>query len=280
MIAANNSWCQAYDNLSYLRSWLSDALCRLSTGGGHATRELFTDQEEVVFDSQRPVLLTSVEEVATRPDLLDRCLIVWLKAVPEARRRPEAELLAAFKKVRPLILGALLDAIAIALRRLPSIKLATLPRMADFALWATAAEAAFGWRDGTILAAYQGNRESANEVALEASVVARPLLDLLELNGGWEGSSGELLSLLEDRVGDQARRPAGWPKNPRSLSGQLKRLAPNLRAAGWVLDQDRSSKKRRWVIGRVHDANESPVSSPSSVASPEAECNEAPSDAK
>ena len=76
MITANNSWCLAYDNLSHVPPWLSDALCRLSTGGGFATRELYTDSDEIIFDSQRPVLLTSIEDIATRSDLLDRCLIV------------------------------------------------------------------------------------------------------------------------------------------------------------------------------------------------------------
>jgi hypothetical protein len=38
MIAATNGWLVALDNLSNIRSWLSDALCRLSTGGGFATR--------------------------------------------------------------------------------------------------------------------------------------------------------------------------------------------------------------------------------------------------
>ena len=165
MIAANNSWCLAYDNLSHVPPWLSDAMCRLSTGGGFATRELYTDQDEVIFDYQRPLLLTSIEEVATRSDLLDRCLIVWLPAITEDRRRAEAELFEAFRKDRPQILGALLDVVAVALRRLPSIKLSSLPRMADFALWATAAETAFGWPEGTFLAAYLGNRETANELA-------------------------------------------------------------------------------------------------------------------
>jgi hypothetical protein len=274
MIAANNSWSLAYDNLSHVPPWLSDAMCRLSTGGGFATRELYTDQDEIIFDSQRPLLLTSIEEVATRSDLLDRCLIVWLPAIPEDRRRSEAELFEAFHKVRPQIVGALLDAVVVALCRLPSIKLSGLPRMADFALWATAAETAFEWPSGTFMAAYQGNRESANEVALEASVVARPLLELLETQGEWTGSSGELLKLLEERLGDQTRRLSGWPKNPRSLSGHLKRLAPNLRAAGWVLDQDRSSKKRCWMIHRVENPPR-----PSLAASPDDRCNPMPSDA-
>lgn len=274
MIAANNSWCLAYDNLSHVPPWLSDALCRLSTGGGFATRELYTDLDEVIFDSQRPLLLTSIEEVATRSDLLDRCLIIWLPAITEDRRRSETELYEAFRKVRPQILGALLDAVAVALRCLPSIKMPSLPRMADFALWATAAETAFGWPSGTFMAAYQGNRESANEVALEASVIARPLLDLLEAQGEWTGSSGELLKILEERQGDQARKPSGWPKNPRSLSGHLKRLAPNFREAGWVLEQDRTSKKRSWSMRRAENSPR-----PSSGASQDEPCETMPSDA-
>jgi len=218
------------------------------------------------------VILTSIEEVATRSDLLDRCLIIWLPAIPEDRRRSEAELFKAFRKVRPQILGALLDAVAVALQRLPSIKLSELPRMADFALWATAAETAFGWPSGTFMKAYQGNRESANEVALEASVIARPLLDMLEAEGEWTGSSGELLTVLEKPQSDQIRKSASWPKNPRSLSGHLKRLAPNLRAAGWVLNQDRRSKQRSWTIRRV-------ASLPSSVASLKQDCEPMQTDA-
>jgi hypothetical protein len=119
MIGANNSWCLAYDNLSFVPAWLSDALCRLSTGGGFATRELYTDKDEIIFDAMRPVMLTSIEEVATRSDLLDRCLIVWLAAIPEERRRREEEIVTAFEKVQPQIFGALLDALSGALRELP-----------------------------------------------------------------------------------------------------------------------------------------------------------------
>jgi hypothetical protein len=280
MIAANNSWCMAYDNLSYVRPWLSDAVCRLSTGGGFTTRELYTDQDEVIFDSQRPVVLTSIEEVATRSDLLDRCLVIWLDAIPEDRRRTEAALFAAFQKVRPLILGALIDAVCIALRRLTSVKLDSLPRMADFALWVTAAETSFGWPEGTLMAAYQGNRDSANEVALEASVVAPTLRDFLESHGDWQGSATELLNILEGRVSDQMKRNKEWPKSPRALTGHLKRIAANMRKVGWILEQDRKPKKRLWIIRRGDDANRSasaPDASP--FASQQDEGNSTQSDA-
>jgi hypothetical protein len=251
MIAANNSWCLAYDNLSHVAPWLSDALCRLSTGGGFATRELYTDMDEIIFDSQRPVMLTSIEEVATRSDLLDRCLVVWLSTIPADRRRAEADLMAAYEKVRPQILGALLDGVSAALRNLATVKLDGLPRMADFALWASAAETAFGWEPGTFYRAYQGNRESANEVALEASSVARPLLDLLDEQGSWSGTASELLTALEPKVTDQIKRQKSWPANGRSMSGHLKRLSPNLRAAGWEVGFRREAKQRLVIIERA-----------------------------
>jgi hypothetical protein len=262
MIAANNSWCLAYDNLSHVPAWLSDALCRLSTGGGFATRELYTDMDEIIFDSQRPVMLTSIEEVATRSDLLDRCLIVWLPTIPTERRRAEADLMAAYEEVRPQILGALLDGVSAALRNLSTVKLDGLPRMADFALWASAAETAFGWEAGTFYRAYQGNRESANEVALEASLVARPLFDLLDEQGSWSSTASELLAALEPKVTDQIKRQKSWPANGRSMSGHLKRLSPNLRAAGWEVGFHRVAKQRLVTIQRASE-----VSSPADFAS-------------
>jgi hypothetical protein len=278
MITANNSWCLAYDNLSNVPQWLSDALCRLSTGGGFATRELYTDSDEIIFDSQRPVMLTSIEDVATRSDLLDRCLIVWLPTIPKERRRPEDEMLAAFEKARPRILGAILDAVSGALRNLGSTRLDGYPRMADFARWVTAAEAALGWPKGTFMAAYAGNQDSANELALEASVIAKPLLEFLDVRCSWSGSASELIKAIEERVDDQVKRQHGWPKNPRALSGHLKRLSPNLRAAGWNVEYDRTSKKRLWSIERA-SLTSSSVEKPELMQSGAKPCELFPSDA-
>jgi transposase-like protein len=137
IIAATNSWCAAFDNISNLPPWLSDAYCRPSTGGGFSARELCTDSEEVLFDATRPVILNGITDVATRPDLLDRGLIVTLPPIPEEKRRPEAELWRDFEKARPRIPGALFDAVSGALGAVESVRLEGMPRMADFAVWAT-----------------------------------------------------------------------------------------------------------------------------------------------
>jgi hypothetical protein len=53
----------AFDNLSGLPVWLTDALCRLATGGSFAVRQLYTDDEEMLFEAARPTLLNGIEEV-------------------------------------------------------------------------------------------------------------------------------------------------------------------------------------------------------------------------
>ncbi len=148
IIAATNGWIVPLDNISYVRPWLSDALCRLATGGGFTTRELYSDSEEVIFNAQRPTLLNGIEEFITRPDLLDRAIPLALPTIPEEQRKQEATLWPEFETARPMILGSLLDAVSFALRNEEHVKLTRLPRMADFAIWVSAAEPYFGWKAG------------------------------------------------------------------------------------------------------------------------------------
>ncbi|MGH7341988.1 MAG: hypothetical protein ACREKH_15970, partial [Candidatus Rokuibacteriota bacterium] len=195
MIAATNAWCLAFDNLSSLPSWLPDVFCRLSTGGGLATRELYTDAEEVLFEAQRPVILNGISEIATQSDLLDRMIMLELPAIDAEARRSEAELWAEFEPCRPRILGVLADAISAALLNFPGITLRPLPRMADFTLWTTAAEEAFGWARGTVLQAYTRSRETSNDLALEASLLT-PAVRELVADQEWQGMAMELLPAL------------------------------------------------------------------------------------
>jgi hypothetical protein len=257
MIAAANSWLQAYDNLSHLPPWLSDALCRLSTGGGLSKRELYSDREETLLEAQRPVAINGIEELVTRADLLDRAILLYLPRIPEDRRLPEREFWARFYTARPRILGALLEAVAAGLARLDHVRLSQLPRMADFATWVTACAPALGWSATAFLEAYNGNRAGAHELVLEASPVTGPLRVFLSEQGGtWCGTASDLLGELSRRLAErerEGRKPPGWPANGRALSNALRRLAPNLRAVGIdvVFARDGSRQNRRVVSLRL-----------------------------
>jgi hypothetical protein len=255
MIAASNGWCVALDNLSRLPDWLSDALCRLATGGGFSTRELFTDGEEVLFDAMRPALLTGIEDVVTNADLLDRVLTIDLPTIPDERRRPERDLWREFNAARPRILGALLDALAAALAEAANVTLDRMPRMADFAVYSVAVERGLHWPDGSFLDAYTGNRASARATSLEDSLLA-PLIRQCVDEGGFTGTASELLAWLNERVDEQIRKRQEWPRQPNKLSGQLRRLMPDLRAAGWaeVELRSRSGRARLIAIRRVGES--------------------------
>ena len=100
MIAANSAHTLAFDNVSGLPTWLSDALCRLASGGSLAVRQLYTDDAEVHFEAARPMLLNGIEDVIGRPDLADRAIVLTLPPISDAQRRPEAELWADFERAR------------------------------------------------------------------------------------------------------------------------------------------------------------------------------------
>jgi hypothetical protein len=246
-IAAINGRVLAFDNVSGLPAWISDTLCRLATGGGFAVRQLYTDQDEVLFDAARPVILNGIEDIVTRPDLADRAVFLTLEPIPEERRRPEAELWAAFETERPRILGVLLDAVVEGLQRLPNTHLPKLPRMADFALWATACESAL-WPIGTFWSAYSGNRDEAVEGVIEADPIASAVRAVIATRTVWTGTASDLLGALAEVASERVAKSKTWPDGPRALAGRLRRAATFLRKIGIEISFGREGRARTRII--------------------------------
>jgi hypothetical protein len=234
MIAATRSRVVALDNLSHLAPWLSDALCRISTGGALTKRELYSDDNETIIEAVRPTIVTSIADIVTRGDLLDRAIAMTLPVLPERDQLPEAELWRRFDAARPGILGALLDGVALALAREREIVIDALPRMADWAVWVTAAEPALGWPEQSILSAYRTMRGTAIEATLDGDSLA---VAVRGLSRPWEGTAAE----LQTRVIPAGRLPRGWPESPRALSAALRRLAPGLRRLGIEVSTNREA---------------------------------------
>jgi hypothetical protein len=231
LIAGSNVHVLAFDNISSIPSWLSDALCRLSTGGGLSTRTLYTNRGETRFDVQRPVILNGIEEFVTRQDLADRALVLTLSPIPEHDRRLESEIWADLKAAHPRILGAMLDAVVLGLRRLPTVNRDRLPRMADFAVWGMACEPAFG-PEGAFEAAYSGNRQGTIEAAIEDDVVSATVCSMMSGTEQWLGTATDLLKELTPLVHDRIVHSKDWPTSGRGLSGRLRRASSSLRKIG------------------------------------------------
>ena len=242
VIAAKNSHIVAFDNLSRIKEWLSDALCRIATGGGYSARQLYGDGDEVIYADRRPIILTSIEDVATRGDLADRTIAVTLPLIPETLRRTERDLEGVMQQIRPAVLGDLLDAVSTGLRNRATVEMETLPRMADFAEWVVACEPALPWAEGEFLRAYEAAREDMVETGIEADLVATAMLGLVRDVGSWEGTATELLAELNRRRGG-SWAPKDWPETPQAMGGRVTRAAPLLRAAGVEVEKGKSGRR-------------------------------------
>jgi putative DNA primase/helicase len=246
-IAASNSWMLCLDNISFLPAWFSDAVCSIASGGGYATRKLYQDEAEALFQVRRPVVINSICEVVVRPDLRDRAVTISLPRIEATERRLEAEFWAEFHEAHPRILGALLDCVATALLLQDSIRPSRLPRMADWYRWVLAAaeDSAFGFPPAAFEAAFNASRRVSHELAIDAALVGHPLLNFaVEKRPEWRGTLSELLSELSARLGlDQ--RPADWPRSPEALRNAIDRIAPDLLEAGLAITFSRSATKGR-----------------------------------
>ncbi len=234
---AFSSWALCLDNVSTIPPWLSDTLCKAVTGDGVVDRALYTDDDVVVLTFKRVLALTTIDAGALAGDLAERVLLLDLQLIDSTRRRSEEELDATFAAVRPAVLGALFDVLACALAVLPSVKLESMPRMADFARVLAAVDQTQGWRT---LPDYLATSDNVATDALEGDVFAMAIARLVDQVGTWRGTAGQLLEILPAPL----VRPPNWPKDATRASGRVKRLAPLLRSIGITVDDTQRSRDR------------------------------------
>jgi hypothetical protein len=255
VMAASNSHLLAFDNLSEITPTMSDAFCRVASGGAHRERKYFTnDGSEVIFVYQNPIIINGIAELPERSDLLDRCIGIHLEPITEGQRRDERSFWRDFESARPRLLGAMLDGVCAGIRKVDTVDLPSVPRMADFARWGCATEESLGFEQGTFLTAYQRNIADANAAALEASPVAWTLHQFLmeQPDGVWCGTSLRLLQAVTEFVemrearGSQSlvRKHPRWPKAANALAAEIGRVEPNLTKLGIQVERWRTKAAR------------------------------------
>jgi hypothetical protein len=246
LVSALHSWVLALDNLSGVKTEFSDALCRLATGGALAGRKLYTDGEETAHKVQRPVILNGIDDIASRPDLAERCIHLMLPTL--TNRETESELASRFEIDAPKIMAALLDGVALALRDVQMPYAGKLPRMADFAKWAAAGVPALGFTREAFIEAYRQNQAEAVLAGLDASDIGSAVRRFAEQEKRWQGTSRELLNRLNKESG-ATRYEMGWPQSPKGLQAALRRLAPSLRSVGVHFRQaTRTANSRNLIL--------------------------------
>ncbi len=250
----NNQWLSGFDNLSGLPAWMSDAFCRAVTGDGYSERQLYTNNDEFVLTFKRPIALNGINVVATRPDLLDRCILIGLERIDDADRISEAEVEDRMRQLLPGILGGLLDLLVkvLGVRMKITEKAHLLPRMADFALFGCAMAEALGIGPDTFLDIYRENLGLQHQEVINSSTIATTLIEFMDGRDEWIGSPGDLLSSLKGIGEGQGidQRATVWPKAGHALTKKLNTLQTNLAAVGIVVESKRTETARLLRIAK------------------------------
>jgi hypothetical protein len=250
-IAASNNWLPAFDNLSSLPVWFGDCLCTISSGGGYAVRKLYTDGDEVMFQVRRPVILTAIHPPTTRPDLVDRMLLVEVTRAGPARS--EIELDEVLEAVRPRLLGAVLRALGSALCLRTDCEVPDPIRLVDFHQLAVAAGKvpALGWPPEVVDAALRETRKDLCQRVLDASPVGGLLLEVSRF--GFSGTMTELLRRLEALAPKIQGRRGEFPTSPEALGKALSEIEPYLRVKGVRLHRFRAGHTSQRMVELVID---------------------------
>ena len=248
VIAARHNHVLAFDNLSTIKPMMADAFCRIATGGGFGTRKLHTDADEMLFSATRPCLLNGIPDLATRPDLADRAIVVTLPVIPATDRKFEGEFNKALTKAAPRIVAGLLDAVSTALANIGSVRLTEAPRMADFAKWVSAAEPALGWTQGAFMDSYAANREHSDRATVEGNPVALAILKLLKEEIRWSGTMTDLKTILRNRYPNLTDDPYSFPRQENKLSAAIRRIQPPLRRMGVKLEFCRRGQSGERIV--------------------------------
>ena len=229
-VAAGQNHVVAYENVSHLANPMQDALAILSTGGGYARRQLYSNDEEHIINVRRPWLINGIAIAVTQQDLVDRVISIDCPTIET--RQSSSKQWGKFELDLAGILGGLLDVAARAFAILPSVELSPVdrPRLVEFVLLGQAVAQSAGYAENEFLDRFNELRSETVARTLDSSPVASAILEMIEKNpSGITAQVKEILARLEHH------KPLGcdfWPRSPKGLGDALRRAAPALRQMG------------------------------------------------
>ena len=227
-----------YDNLKYMPGWLSDEVCRAITGAGGSKRVLYSDDDDYIYEYRRCLGFNGINLVLTEPDAMERSIAIEQYRIRPIDRKQEKEMLSMFYELRPQLLGYIFDILGKALQIYPTIKLQSLPRMGDSAIWGEAIARAMGFKELQFLSIYNNNIKRQNIETVERSALGQAIArflnkwidDLENRPACWFGKTSEFLAELNHMVVEHNIDTGKyWPRSANSLTRKLKVIMSDIR---------------------------------------------------
>ncbi len=243
IIQANRHYAYFMDNLSKINKTLSDNLCRLVTGSSFSKRVLYTDDDEFLYEFKRVTGFTSIAQIASSADLLNRSLIIPLDLITEEKRISDEELNIKFQEEKPLIFGALLDIVSKTLSSVNELNFTSLPRMADYYRYATAASIHLGYGVEKFIQAYDQNKSQQVFESIETSSTVQVILIYMKGKPECTETSTRLFIDLKT-IASEFELESGFPKGVNGLWKKIQESKMTLLSIGIETSRGRDESAR------------------------------------
>jgi hypothetical protein len=233
----HHNYLVVYDNVSYLPPWFSDEVCKAVTGVGNSKRRLYSDDEDVIVNYRRCIIINGINNNLTEPDALDRCILIELDRIASKLRKEESRVEIQFEELRPKLLGYIFDILVKTLQIKSVLELSHLPRMADFAVWGEAIARAMKYEPMEFIDAYNKNIGRQNIEVIESNQLAQGIVKFVfswyeeEKQACWISPTSKVLENLNkiSQAYNIDTTNKDWPKAANSLTKRLRPLLSNLR---------------------------------------------------
>ena len=256
----SHNYIAYYDNISVIKEQISNALCRAVTGTGFSKRQLYTDDDDIIYFFLRCIGFNGINLAATKADLLDRGIIIQLERIQKEKRRKIEDIWKDFEILRPHLLEYIFDILVkvLQIKQKGGIKISNgLNRMADFEEYAEIIARCMGYQEGEFFRVYQDNISVQIDEAIQANPLSMAVMELMddtatELDKTPTELHIELNGVAETKLNLNIQKIKAWPKSPNQLSRRLTEAQTVLREKGIEIERYKDEKGNRKIkIRRV-----------------------------
>jgi hypothetical protein len=266
----SHNYVTYYDNVSIIKPWISDQLCRAVSGSGSSKRQLYSDDDDIIRSFKRCIGINGINLAANKPDLLDRSIIIKLERIEDNNQRTPQEIWKTFEEIRAPLLGYILDILVKVLEyeeNVPNQKF-KLSRMTEFTKYGEIISRCMGNKDNEFLEAYKRNREIQTDEIIESSQIATILMYMMFQKYGnndiWEGTPTALYGEIKNIVDTDANKETPelnintydkyYPKSVKSFGRRLNEIIPTLKDKGLEIyryEESDTLRTKKIIIRKV-----------------------------
>jgi hypothetical protein len=243
-----DSYVVCFDNTAVLSTKFSNILCAAITGSKAAKRKLYTDCDHIILNLHNMVVINGIDIVPYQSDLAERSLLFELRKISEEKRITDAAFWAAFKKDRPMILGAILDTLVKAINILPNLQTKSLHRMADANLEMIAIAVALGKTEQEFQEILERNNKKLQESYAENNAFVNAIVDFIRTHGNQDAPASKIYDRLR---GTKARDVKDFPNSASALSKRLNREKDALEQMGIRFSKHKQNDYNYITLSRI-----------------------------